>query len=223
MSDASEISRPEMVFGLVGPVGTRVSDLKSSLTSNLHRFNYSTVDIHVSDLLRHFTGWVDEPDSNTFTRIKHRQKSGFEFRSKLEDGAALARAAIAKIREERAKISGNADAPAAGHAFILDQLKHPAEVALLREVYGESFLLIAGHAPDEKRAEQLAQMQAKDEQATDSTIYIGEARSIIATDTKQEDEKGLGQNTRDAYPLADFFANLGIVSGEHSDRADSAC
>lgn len=215
MSGASGMGRPELVFGLVGPVGTRLSDLKKSLVENLKRFNYSTVDIHVSNLLRHFEGWVEESDSTTFTRIEHRQEIGFAFRSRMNDGAALARAAIAKIREERAKISGSADSPAADHAFVLDQLKHPAEIALLREVYGASFVLIACHAPDEERAKQLAQMQAKDEQTTDPASYIGRARSIIVSDMKQDDERGLGQNTRDTYPLADFFANVGVISGEH--------
>ena len=215
MSGASGMGRPELVFGLVGPVGTRISDLKKSLIETLKGFNYSTVDIHVSDLLRHFKEWVDESDSTTCTRIEHRQKIGLAFRSRMSDGAALARAAIAKIREERAKISGSTDSPAVDHAFVLDQLKHPAEVALLREVYGASFLLIAGHAPDDQRATQLAQVQAKDEQATSPASYLGRARSIIADDMKQDDERGLGQNTRDTYPLADFFANLGAVSGEN--------
>jgi len=209
------MGRPELVFGLVGPVGTRVSDLKNCLVADLKGFNYSTVDIHVSDLLRHFKEWVDEPDPSTFMHIEHRQRLGFAFRSRLGDGAALARATVAKIRDERTKISGNADRPAVDHAFIVDQLKHPAEVALLREVYGEAFLLIAGHAPDDKREKRLAQMQANDEQATDSSSYIGKARSIIVTDMKQDDEEGFGQNTRDTYPLADFFANLGVVSGEN--------
>lgn len=215
MSGASGMGRPELVFGLVGPVGTRLFDLKKSLVDSLKGFNYSTVDIHVSDLLRDFKDWVDEPDLTTFTRIKHRQRLGFAFRSGLQDGAALALAAIAKIREERAKISGDADSPGVNHAFILDQLKHPAEVALLRKVYGSSFLLVAGHQPEEKRATQLAQMQANDEQVTDSVAYLGLARSIILIDTKENDEQGLGQNTRDTYPLADFFANLGLISGEY--------
>ncbi len=208
-------SRPELIFGLVGPVGTSLADLKQSLITSLKGFNYAAVGIHVSDLLRNFADWVDESDSSTFTRIKHRQAVGLAFRSALGDGAALALAAIAKIREKRASITGDADKPATNHAFILDQLKHPSEIVLLREVYGSSFLLIAGHAPDEMRVRHLAQMQANDEQATDHLSFIGGARSIISIDTKQDDENGLGQNTRDAYPLADFFANLGIVSGEH--------
>ena len=215
MSGRSEMGRPELVFGLVGPVGTRLLDLKKALVKSLKDFNYSTVDIHVSELLRNFEEWVSESDSTTLTRIEHRQKVGFAFRSRMDDGAALARAAIAKIREERAKISGSAGSPAADHAFILDQLKHPAEVSLLRDVYGASFLLIAGHSPDDQRALQLMQVQAKDEQATSPAPYVGRARSIIVSDMKQDDEKGLGQNTRDTYPLADFFANLGVVSGEN--------
>jgi len=53
------------------------------------------------------------------------------------------------------KKSGCPDIPAGRTAYILDQLKHPDEVELLREVYGSCFFLIAGHAPKKSREDEL--------------------------------------------------------------------
>jgi deoxycytidylate deaminase len=41
--------------------------------------------------------------------------------------------------------------------------------------------------------------------------FVGNANEVITVDEKQDDD--LGQNTRDAYPKADFFANLGVPLG----------
>jgi hypothetical protein len=44
--------------------------------------------------------------------------------------------------------------------------------------------------------------------------FESRALDVITVDEKQDDE--YGQNTRDTYPLADFFANLGIPSGKYA-------
>jgi cytidine deaminase len=145
--------RTELVFALVGGAGVRLDDLSRELKEELALFGYLAVDIRLSDLLVHFTGWTTEPSGlSEFDRIRHRQEMGNAFRCQLkklsQKGDALARAGIAAIRAERAKRSGDQDKP---RAYILHQLKHPDEVDLLRQVYGPSFLLIAGHAPRDNR------------------------------------------------------------------------
>ena len=83
------------------------------------------------------------------------------FRKKLDRGDALALAGINEIQARRSKISGSPDKPAPAYAYILHQLKHPDEVDLLRQVYGPSFLLIAGHAPRRERIEELSKQMAR--------------------------------------------------------------
>src|SRR5260370_9919849 len=134
---------------------------------------------------------------------------GNAFRSCLKDGAAVARGVIAETRERRAASSGNPNATATGQAFILRQLKHPAEGDLLRCVYGTSFCLIGGHSPHDKRIKDLAAIMARKAAQPDKVdLFLGPASEVIVSDEKQEDD--LGQNTRDTYPRADFFANLAI-------------
>jgi cytidine deaminase len=209
--------RPELVFALVGPAGVRLADLRRAVAEHLKSFNYQSIEIKLSELLPACADWSAIPDASEAARITHCQEIALRFRTRLNEGAALARAAITRIRDERAKISGSPNSPAWDHVFILDQLKHPAEVKLLRDVYGPSFYLIAGHAPDKQRAETLAKKMAQaEDQPGEYRRYLDRASQIVDVDMKQDDDKDLGQNTRDTYPLADFFANLGRDNGEYA-------
>jgi cytidine deaminase len=141
------------------------------------------------------------------------QNKGDAFREQLNDGAALARSAIAEIRVSRAQVSGSPDRPALGYAYILRQLKHPEEADLLRRVYGGSFVLVAGHAPRGARIKDLASRMARIAAVPgQEQSFEARATEVIEFDEKQDSE--FGQNTRDTYPKADFFANLGVPHGE---------
>ena len=108
--------------------------------------------------------------------------------------------------------SGHPDKPVPARAYILNQLKHPDEVELLRRVYGASFVLLAAHAPREARVKELARRMARgDNQPSRELDYMEGASKIIQVDEKQE--SAFGQNTRDTYPMADMFADLGQPGG----------
>lgn len=214
---ADKFDRPELVFALVGAAGSNLSELSSELKKALAAFGYEAIEIRLSALLVNWTGWTARAQPTEAGRILHLQEMGNAFRTAHGDGAALARAGIATIRKERKKITGNADHPASSHAYILHQLKHPDEAELLREVYGASFVLLAGHAPRDVRVVELTRRMARAQaRRGQETQFRGDAERIVEIDEKQEDN--LGQNTRDTYPKADFFANLGIPSGAGSVR-----
>ncbi len=207
--------RPELVFALVGAAGTRLDELSSELRTALDTFGYRSIDIHLSDFLTNYSGWTEPATAGNAERTRHLQNMGDAFRGKLEDGSALALAGIAEIRAARSHITGSADRSASGHAYILHQLKHPDEVNLLRRVYGSSFFLVAGHAPRRQRIKDLAERWAREElQHGQGPQFESKALDVITVDEKQDDD--YGQNTRDTYPLADFFANLGIPSGRYA-------
>jgi deoxycytidylate deaminase len=208
-----QADRQELIFALVGAAGTRLDKLAEALKIHLRSFGYNAVDIRLSDLLVNFKGWKPQTGALEVERITHLQDMGNAFRNSLDDGAALARASIAEIRRRRAEVSGDPDIAASGYAYILSQLKHPSEVDLLRRVYGASFFLIGGHSPHDKRRKDLAALMArKAAQPDKSDLFLGSASELIARDEKQDDD--LGQNMRDTYPKADFFANLAIDLGE---------
>jgi deoxycytidylate deaminase len=207
-------NRPELVFALAGAAGTRLEDLSKKLKEALESFGYQTVDIRLSELLPQYSEWTPSLDAEKPARTRHLQRMGDAFRKRLKNGAALALASVAEVRRKRAEISGSPDKPAAAVAYILHQLKHPDEANLLRRVYRSSFCLIAGHAPRTQRVKDLGDRWAREEsQAGKGQLFESKAIDVITADEKQDDD--LGQNTRDTYPQADFFANLGIQYGEN--------
>lgn len=211
MTSAKE--NPELIFGVVGGTGVRLDLLERELELHLRNLGYKTVDIRLSDLLSRFKGFVPNNEAGAYERITHLQNMGNLFRQQLGRGEALALAGIDKIREERAKSSKNGDEPVSAQAYILHQLKHPAEVDLLRAVYGPSFYLIAGHAPESARVQVLAEKIAHSTGLRGKKYnYNSDALELITRDEKEDDD--FGQNVRDTYPKADFFCQPGIFSGE---------
>ena len=213
MATQVENERPELVFALVGAAGTRLDDLSKRLKESLETFGYQSLDIRLSDLLQNFAGWTQPASPGKPERTRHLQNMGDAFRKRLESGAAMALAGITEIRRHRAEISSNPEKPATGRAYILHQLKHPEEANLLRRVYGSSFFLVAGHAARSQRVKDLGERWAREEsQPGRGALFESKALDVITADEKEDDD--LGQNTRDTYPQADFFANLGVPSGE---------
>lgn len=211
MSPGKNDKRPELVVGLVGPTGIPLDELSNHLKTYLQsQFNYDATVIRLSQLLEERVVDYKKPvesEARVYTRIIHLQKWGNDFRKQLGDGAALAIAGISAIREERRKITGDPDMPAPPRVYILHQLKHPGEVELLRRVYGTSFILIAGHMIRQSRQDKLAKDIARSTSNPSKTDkWIDKANDIIERDAKGDDD--LGQNTRDTYPLADYFADF---------------
>lgn len=176
----------EIVFGLVYSVGTESQSVIDSLRNRLTGFGYEIQVIRVSGLLPTPPG-----KPNEYERIKHYMNEGDELRKNSHNHAILAAGAVAKIKSLR-----NPSKPKT--AYIINSLKHPAEVEFLRKVYGHGFYLFGIHAEEKRRHEYLV---------ADKNLKQHEASEIIKID---EDEKiPNGQRTRDTFHLSDFFINLG--------------
>jgi deoxycytidylate deaminase len=205
----------ELFFALITPAGVRRDEIIEGLIRGLKSVDYEVITVKLSDLLPHCPKvWKAQAVPGQGQRVIHLQAIGNEFRKRINkdqgDGAALARAAITAIRENRLQKTGSPDMPAQRTAYVLDQLKNPQEVELLREVYGSCFFLIAGHAANSSRSSNLAEELAKKEgQPGKGSEYQSIASEIIKNDDIQED--GLEQNTRDTYPKADVFVDLETI------------
>ena len=82
---------PELVIGLVGPVGTDLQLVTNVIRSELDKVNYSTETIRISSLLAH----IDELKRHLKTepedeRYETHMTAGTNFRERLERGDALA-------------------------------------------------------------------------------------------------------------------------------------
>jgi len=151
MSDqAGSGTGPEIVFGLVGSVGTELDFVGQSLAAALRDLNYEPSAIRLSELMHEIDLDLCRslPEEPAYDRYMSHMTAGNELREFLNRGDALAMLAVGAIREARAgDKNGKPDQPLARHAYILKSLKHPDEVKTLRAIYGPSFHLVAAYSP----------------------------------------------------------------------------
>ena len=206
---------PELVFGLIGPLGIDLDQITQSLRDELKRVGYESVVIRLSSLLSQVQGLKSRLKKQPeHARIRAHMRAGTELRTRTEEGGILARMAIAAIQIEREKITGSATSAAPKHAYILRSLKHRNELQDLRDVYGEGFIAISAYSPKGKRERALTDSLAKSEPGAGRSKLKEIASNLIRID-EAEEGKELGQNVEGAFPLADFFV-------ESSDRERSS-
>ena len=183
---SGKFENSELIIGLVSAVGTETSRVITPLSDRLTRFGYKVVVIKLSSLLV-------QPDSSRgeYHRIKELMKAGDDLREKEGNNGILAYGASKLIMQSRPSSDGKT-------AYIVNSLKHPDEVEVLRKIYGQGFYLFGVHADKKRRLHYLEQ---------DKGLTATQAAELTEVD---EDEKlAHGQRTRDTYHLADFFLNFG--------------
>lgn len=192
---------PELVFGIVGPIGVDLEPVISVLCRELLAVGYTTCPIQLSRQIESFFG-SDHRHETEDKRISNLMDEGTRLRSESGWGDAVAWLGIAEIRRIRTE---ELDGRASRNAFILRSLKHPKEVETLRSVYGKGFFLISVYSPREVRVTALA------ERISRSNFGKGKKARAIAEGMVERDEEeestSLGQDVRDAFPLADLFVD----------------
>ena len=82
-------------------------------------------------------------------------------------------------------------------AFVMDSIRHPAEVGLLRRIYGDAFVLIGVVSEHDER---LQRISGKYEDAGEAS-----AKKFMQRDSKAPEKHG--QRVSDAFHLSDFFVD----------------
>jgi len=210
---------PELVIGLVTPIGTSTSALATNLCARLSEYDYRTLVIRLTDHL------PDPPEPGTFEtedqRVRRLIAAGNAFCREHADqpagpahdqardpAAAMARLAVREIVRRRVaerRLLGDTDPVRTGSslqrtAYVIHSLKRPAEVALLREVYGDAFVLLGSQATP---AQRLSNLENRPLSQSDPAKRSELARELMLLDADEGDK--LGQQVNDTYPLADFF------------------
>lgn len=182
----SGVKEGELIIGVVSSVGTESRVVVDSLSDRLRGFGYNVVEVRVSSILPPSTAELSE-----YERIKCYMESGDRLRERSGNNAILATGVIDVISRNRA-------ADNTKNAYIVNSLKHPEEVELLRKVYGLGFSLIGIHADAKRRHRYLTE---------DKGCTTEQADELIAIDENENIEHG--QKTRDTFHLADFFLSVG--------------
>ncbi|MBW2319895.1 MAG: cytidine deaminase [Deltaproteobacteria bacterium] len=189
------------MIGLVAPLGVDLQRIESIIDDFLRQFKYRKNSIVLSSLIRTVDGLgtelSEEPEDK---RIDSYMTAGNEAREKAGRGDFLAALAICNILSQRKN-----DEPILCTVHLFRSLKHPAEVQLLRDVYGEGFYLLGINSSRERRLDYLKNQKG---------IPDAEANRLIDRDESESDK--LGQHMKDAFHLADGFIDMD--SGNVSDQ-----
>lgn len=181
----SGVNEGELIIGIVSAVGTESKRVIDPLKDRLQGFGYTVEEIRVSSIL------LEATSENEYDRIKHYMNAGDSLRETSQNNAILAAGVAKQVSDKRGD-------EVIKRAYIVNSLKHPREIELLRKIYSDGFYLIGIHANEVRRHRFLTEDKAITQEQANELIKIDEDESFDH-----------GQKTRDTYHLADFFLNLG--------------
>lgn len=160
-----EAAANELIVAVVGHVGSGTSEIAEALHNLLEEADQpgGPYEAEVLKARNEIEQWATDAgealpksDRNDLETTKSLQDLGDKMRVASNDASAVARALVKRIRFTRAeKIGSELQAGVAiapdgkRRAYILDAIRNPAEVDLLRHVYQDAFVLI-GVVCDEK-------------------------------------------------------------------------
>ena len=119
------IEYPELVIGLVAPIGTPLTETISQLRQQFESANYDVVEIKVTDIYRFLEPHIkpEEPldDSDQIRRYRSYIAYGNQVRSELNDGSVLAALTIQRIVASRLKAAKSDEEKFTRTVYILNQ------------------------------------------------------------------------------------------------------
>lgn len=186
-----EFKNPEVVFGIVAPVGSDLTQLRETIRQHLKRFGYELNHVRLSEFLGvpriRAAHNVTVVTKSEFDRIRTLMDAGNSLRSVTGKRDFLGLLAASHIGQLRAGSQQQAT------VHLLDSLKTPEEVATLRRIYGSGFFLIGVYTSDNERRDHLLTRG----------VSAHLADRLIERDRDDPDE--YGQRTRETFHLADVF------------------
>ncbi len=194
----------ELVFGVVGHVGSGNSAIAEALKSLLIEQGYSVELLKAKDCIRDWAelnGRSVPTSESTLVVAEAWQTLGDEMRSGGDDDASVARALVLEIRRRRAVQKKEELGPGpvlpdgTPRAYVLDSLRHDAEVQLVRHVYGNAFALIGIVCDEEVRRERLGHKYSDAGQDSSKSFMERDSKSCVKH----------GQRVSAAFELADYY------------------
>lgn len=213
-SDTSSLSErlgrrlsKELVIALCGPLGCGIKHIHRTLSEQLQLAGYVVVDIRVSELLVDHANKTNNPllkdsipdeSDKSETRISKLQTLGNHLRKHFGNsiGAELSIQNISVWRDNHPSHKDpDKIAVSQPTAFIIDQLKHPAEAELLKQLYGPIFYQIGVLSNNDDKIQRLK----------NNKIEISAAIALIEKDRKEDIKHG--QQLEKTLLFSDYFIN----------------
>ncbi len=212
------IPNPEIIFGIVAPIGVDAKAIVATLNDELKTVQYQSRHIKITELMKSVPTGIVLQETPLEQRYASYIKYANKVREMLDDGDegkgndGLAMLAISAIQSARAQITKDQSSPALRTAYILDQFKRPEEIELLRRVYGRLFIQISIHATKQTRLSNLKAKIRETHPYGPTKDFSAEAELLIRRDQDEEGEQH-GQRVVDAFPMAEV-----IIDGNDAKR-----
>ncbi|MFK5979723.1 MAG: anti-phage dCTP deaminase [Rhizobiaceae bacterium] len=216
----SEFQGNELFIAIVGPAGAGAGTAAKRLKYYLDEAGYATEIVKASSLILKAANIkkLDVPVSGrkSIDGIQIMQDRGDDLRKGVEfgypeDHSAVARLVLTEISRQRAimqgqdfQLSDEVEPDGEKRAFIVDSLRHPSEVHLLRRIYQDAFALIGIVCDPLVRETRITEnLFDRGEWATEETKTS--VRDFLERD--QDAPEKYGQHVSDTFHEADFFVD----------------
>jgi hypothetical protein len=185
---------PELIFGLVGPIGVDLDTVTSLLEDALQNVGYAVDALRVTKLMLEIpTDVMLDENPHYIDSFRQRIRYANAVRDKLARSDAMAILAISAIRELREQKGGNEEEPIPSQAYIIRQFKRPEEIKLLRAVYGRQFVQISAYAPQRYRIDRIAAKERASRRGlVDEVDAWTEAYKLVMQDEREAFVHGTG-------------------------------
>lgn len=215
MSRFSSRESQEIVIAFAGPIGCGIKSVINSTSRSLKRIGYTRIEvIKISKFLEDLIaedpslkisqepGWSDQ-----LYRYRRLQEAGKEVRRRAANKHILAEYAVERIVLLREKGGEGGEGRGAESAlpqtekvaYLIDQVKRPEEVELLRALYRNLFYLVGVTKPHAQRVRLLE----------DEGVDESETAGLMAIDRSEEGDHG--QKLEKTLHLADFFVRNDVA------------
>ena len=223
-----ELRTNEVFIAIVGPAGAGAGTAAKILKVFLEESGFETEVVKASELIRkaaqHASREVPPSGARkSLAGVQMMQDRGDELRQGvnyglLEDHSAVARLVLREIGKRRATLRGvvysgdPVEPDGLQRAFIVDSLRHPSEVALLREVYKDAFYLLGIVCDPGKRERRIRENFFDRGQWGNPEVKV-QVRDFLSRDEDAPDK--YGQHVSDTFHEADFFVDNSEDAGEN--------
>lgn len=187
----------ELVIAFISPIGSGLPHIINTFSEKLEERGYEKVEIiKLSALLKKFKEKtsINFNGTENFKRYRELQEAGKVLRERTQNHAILAEYAASAITISRERIiSEDDDNKIKKIAYLIDQIKRPEEVELLRAIYRNNFYLVGITRSKNERGESLKK----------ESILETEVTQLMETDRNENDKNG--QKVDKALHLSDFL------------------
>ena len=200
----------ELVFGVVGHVGSGTSTVATQIADQLRHAGGAGFDVEVIKastlILRANEPKTTARPTGSIEHASHLQDLGDRMRIEREEPAAVAVAVVREIQSRRKDKQGDAGDTEAGslpdgtrRAWVVDSLRHPAEAELLRHIYQDAFVLVGVVCQENQREDRLREKFENDGSKA-------KVQKFMERDAK-DGHSPLGQRVADTFHMSDFFVD----------------